>query len=96
MQIIRRITLNLKLLFIRLLDEVLVTLFLREGNRIFFALEVDMRSLHLVGGGLPAHHGVFPAVALLEDIPVHAPGVGVDPVAGLGGGFGGLVDSGKC
>jgi hypothetical protein len=53
-----------------------------------------MRALHEVGGGLPAHQRVLPAVTLPEHVPVHAPFRAV-PGAGLGGSFGGLVDAGE-
>ena len=79
---------------IRLLHVVLVPLFLRERDRVFFRRELHFVALHEVRGGLPAHQGILPAVALGENVPVDAPGVRA-PGAGLGGGAGGLVDSGK-
>ena len=77
---------------VRLLHKVLVALLVRKVDGGLLALEVEMRALHEVGGGLPAHQGVLPSVAFGENVPVHAPVVAV-PVAGLGGGFGGTVDS---
>ena len=50
---------------IRLLDKVLVALLERKLDRVFPALETDVRALHEVRGGLPAHEWVLPAVALL-------------------------------
>jgi hypothetical protein len=70
----------------------LIPLLFRERNRIFLAVEFDVGALHEVGGRLPAHQRVLPAVAFGEDVPVHAPGVGA-PCSGLGGWFYWLVDS---
>lgn len=39
---------------------------------------------------MPAHKGVLPSVSLAQNVPVHAPVVGV-PVAGLSSGFGRAV-----
>lgn len=77
---------------IRLLDKVLVALLIRKSNRVVLALEAQVGALHEVCGGLPAHERILPAVALFEDVPVHAPSVRV-PVAGLCGGLCGFVDA---
>lgn len=71
---------------VRLLHEVLVALLVGEADRVFLRLEVQVRALHVVGRGLPAHQRVLPAVALGENVPVHAPAVRV-PVARLSGGL---------
>lgn len=77
---------------IRLLHKVLVALLVRESDSVFLALEVEVGALHEVCAGLPPHERVLPAVALFENIPVHAPVVRV-PVAGLCGRLRGLVDA---
>lgn len=45
-----RIGLRDKLALIRFLDEIFITLFLSKCDSVFLRLEVDMRSLHAVGG----------------------------------------------
>lgn len=65
-----------------LLDEELVSLLLGEHNGIFLRLEVDIGTLHTIGGRLPANERVLPSVTLLQNIPIHAPVVGV-PVSRL-------------
>lgn len=78
---------------IRLLHKILISLLVGEIDGVFLGLEVKVCALHEVGAGLPTHQRVLPAVALGERIPVHTP-VAAVPVAGLCGGFGGLVDTG--
>ncbi len=80
---------------IRLLHEILIPLLLGEQDGILLRLEIEMGALEEIGRGLPAHERVFPPVALLQDIPVHAPVMAV-PVAGLRGGFCGAVDAVGC
>lgn len=75
-----------------LLDEVLVALLLGKRNGILLGLEVHVGALHVVTRRLPAHQRVLPAVALGEDVPVHAPVVAL-PVTGLRSGFRLLVDA---
>lgn len=74
------------------LHEELVPLLLGKADGVVLALEVEMRALHHVGRRLPPHKRILPAVALTEDVPVHAPVVAV-PVARLSGRFGGLKDT---
>ena len=92
MQEVIRIRLGHDAPLVRFLHKVLVPLLVRKVDGRLFAREVEMRALHEVGRGLPAHQRVLPSVALGEDIPVQAPVVAV-PVAGLGRGLGGAVDS---
>jgi len=89
---LRRIRLGHKLPLVRLLHKVLVPLLIREVDRVVLGDEIEVGALHEVGARLPAHERVLPAVAFVQDVPVHAPVVAV-PAAGLGGGFGGLVDA---
>lgn len=77
---------------IRLLDEVLVSLLLGKGNGILLGLELDVGALHAVGGRLPSHQRVLPAVTPLQNIPVHTPVVRV-PSTGLRSGLRGAVDA---
>lgn len=77
---------------IGLLHKVFVALLLGKGNGILLGLELEVGSLHTIGGRLPAHEGVLPPVALLQNVPVHAPVVFV-PSTGLGSGLCGAVDS---
>lgn len=80
---------------IRLLHEILIPLLLGEQDGILLGLEIEMGALEEIGRGLPAHERVFPPVALLQDIPVHAPLMAV-PVARLRGGLCGAVDAVGC
>lgn len=89
-----RVRLGRDLTALWLLDEVLVALLLGKVDGVLLGVEVQVRALHVVARRLPAHEGVFPAVALVEDVPVHAP-VRAAPVAGLGGGLGLFVDAGN-
>lgn len=75
-----------------LLDKVFVSLLLGESNGIFLGLKFDVSALHSVGGRLPTHERVLPAVTPLQDIPIHAPVVLV-PGAGLCCGLSGAVDA---
>ena len=77
---------------IRLLHKVFVALLLGKSNSILLGLELEVGSLHAIRGRLPAHEGVLPSVALLQNVPVHAPVVSV-PGTGLGSGLCGAVDS---
>lgn len=80
------------LALIRLLNKVLVTLLLREENGVFLGLEVQVGALHDIGRRLPAHKGILPSVALLQDIPIHPPMVAV-PGSRLSCRLRGFVDS---
>lgn len=66
--------------FVRLLDKVLVALLLGKVDSVFFALEIKVRPLQEVARGLPSHQRVLPAMAFIEDIPVHSPLVAM-PIA---------------
>lgn len=77
---------------VRLLDKVFVTLLLGESDSVFLRLELQVGALHAIGRRLPAHEGVLPAVAPLQDIPIHAPVVLV-PGTGLCCGLGRAVDT---
>lgn len=77
------------------LDKVLVPLLFGEGDGVLLGLEVEVGALHHVARRLPAHQRVFPAMALGQHVPVHAPVVRA-PVPGLRGGLGGLEDSVVC
>lgn len=81
-----------KLSLVRLLHEVLVPLLLREADGILLGLEVQVRSLHVVPGGLPTHQLVLPPVALRQDVPVHPPLLAL-PVARLRGRLGLFVNA---
>lgn len=70
-----------------LLDKVLVALLVGKVDGVLLGLEAEVGALHKVGGRLPSHQRVLPAVALGEDIPVHAPVVS-SPGSGLCGGLG--------
>jgi hypothetical protein len=87
-----RIGLDSNLAGIGLLYKVLVPLLVCESDGVLLCLEVDVRSLHIVSGRLPAHQRVLPSVALGKDIPVHAPAL-ASPFTGLSGRFGLLVDA---
>lgn len=69
-----------------LLDKVLVALLLSKVDGILLALEVDVRSLHVVARRLPSHQRVLPSVALGENVPVHPPALAA-PVTRLRGGL---------
>lgn len=77
---------------IRLLNEVFVSLLLGKSNGILLRVELDVGALHAIGGRLPSHQRVLPAVTPLQDIPVHAPVVRV-PGTGLRSGLRGAVDA---
>lgn len=77
-----RIRFGRNLALIRFLDKVLVALLLGEINGILATLEAEMGALHEIRTALPAHQRILPAVALGQDIPVHAPVVRM-PCAGL-------------
>jgi len=77
---------------IRLLNKVLISLLLGKSNGILLRLELEARALHAIGGRLPSHQRVLPAVTLLQNIPVHAPVVRV-PGTGLRSGLCGTVDA---
>lgn len=87
-----RISLRRELPLIGLLQEVLVPLLLGKEDGVLLGLEAQVRTLHVVARGLPAHKWVLPPVALGQDIPVHPPLLGL-PVAGLRRGLGGHVDA---
>ena len=91
-QEIIRIRLRRNLPRIRFLHKVLISLLLREADRILLALEVHVCALHEIGRGLPAHERILPSVAFGENVPVHTPLVTV-PVTRLSRGFGGAVDA---
>lgn len=88
------ISLRSELSALRFLDKVLVPLLLGKTDGVLLGPEVDPGALHEIGRGLPAHQRVLPPMTLGKDIPVHAPVVTL-PLAGLGGGFGFLVDAGE-
>ena len=75
-----------------LLDEVLVTLLLGEGDGVLLGLKLDLGTLHQVARRLPSHQRVLPPVALLQHVPVHPPVVSA-PGTGLRCGLRRLVDS---
>lgn len=77
---------------IRFLDEVFITLLLGKGNGILFRFEIDVGALHAVRRRLPSHERVLPPVALLQNVPIHAPVVCV-PVSRLSCGLCGAVDA---
>jgi hypothetical protein len=85
------ISLRREAALIRLLNKVLVALFVRKGNSIFLALELYALAVHEVGGGLPAHEGILPPTTLCERVPIHEPAEAM-PVAGLCCCFCGTVD----
>lgn len=86
------VRLGRKVALVRLLHKVLVPLLLGKLNGLLLGAEGQVRALHKVARRLPAHQLVFPAVALFEHVPVHAPEDAA--VGGLGGGFGGEEDAG--
>lgn len=87
-----RVGLGNEATLVRLLDKVFVALLLGEGNGVLLRLELDVGALHAVGGRLPAHERVLPAVTALQDVPVHAPVVLV-PGTRLCRGLSGAVDT---
>ena len=56
-----------------LLHKILVALLVGEIDGIFLGFELDAVAVHEVGGRLPAHERILPAVALGQDVPVHEP-----------------------
>lgn len=87
-----RISLRNESALIWLLNKILIALLLRKHDGILLGLEVQMSALHIISRRLPTHQRVFPAVALLQHIPIHPPVVLV-PGTGLRGGLRGAVDS---
>lgn len=82
MEEVIRVRFRHKLALVRLLNKILVALLLCERDCVLLGREVQMGALHSIGGRLPTHQGIFPAVALLEDIPIHPP-VMLMPGSGL-------------
>ena len=82
MEEVVRISLRHEPALVRLLHKVFVALLLGKVDGILLRLEVDVGTLHAIGGGLPAHQWVLPSVALLQNVPIHSPVVAV-PGTGL-------------
>lgn len=87
-----RIRLRHHLPLLWLLHVVLIPLLLSEHDCFVLGSEFQVGALHEVARGLPAHQRVLPSVAFGQRVPVQPP-VFLHPGAGLGGWFGGSVDS---
>lgn len=87
-----RVGLGHEAALVRLLDKILIALLLGKSDGILLGLELDVGALHTIGRRLPAHEGVLPAVAPLQDVPVHTPVVLV-PSTGLCRGLRRAVDT---
>ena len=77
---LRSIRLRNKPPLIRLLHKILIPLLIGKIDRVVLGFEIQVRALHEIRAGLPAHERVLPPMAFVQDVPVHAPVV-AGPVA---------------
>jgi hypothetical protein len=81
-QEIIRISLWFESSLLRFLNIVFISLPLCKRDGIFLGSELYTGTLHVISTRLPSHERIFPSVPLVQDIPVHSPGM-LMPRSGL-------------